>query len=81
MASAVSRQDQLFFENTDYPSTRTPTHEPLLTITEACGVFNVKAHVLRRAIKIGLIPAYCFGNRRIRLRASDIDEAIQKSIR
>jgi excisionase family DNA binding protein len=54
-------------------------HEPLLTIAEACGVFNLKPHVLRRAIKARSIPSYRLGNGRIRLRASDIDAAIAAS--
>ena len=31
-------------------------HEPLLTITEACGVFNRKPHALRRAIVAAINP-------------------------
>lgn len=54
-------------------------HEPLLTINEACGLFNLKPHVLRRAIKAGSIPSYRLGNGRIRLRASDISAAIEAS--
>ena len=54
-------------------------HEPLLTIAEACSVFNLKPHVLRRAIKARSIPSYRLGNGRIRLRASDINAAIQAS--
>ena|GEM_PF-1282177 len=53
--------------------------EPLLTIAEACGVFNLKPHVLRRAIKARSIPSYKLGNGRIRLRASDINFAIDAS--
>jgi excisionase family DNA binding protein len=53
--------------------------EPLLTIVEACSVFNLKPHVLRRAIKARSIPSYRFGNGRIRLRASDINAAIEAS--
>jgi len=61
---------------------QTPSrYEPLLTVAEACVVFNLKPHVLRRAIKIGAIPSYSLANRRIRLRASDIDAAIQASTR
>ena len=54
-------------------------HEPLLTIAEACGLFNLKPHVLRRAIKARSIPSYRIGNGRIRLRASDIEAAIAAS--
>jgi excisionase family DNA binding protein len=54
-------------------------HEPLLTIAEACAVFNLKPHVLRRAIKARSIPGYRLGNGRIRLRASDITAAIDAS--
>ena len=53
--------------------------EPLLTIAEACSLFNLKPHVLRRAIKAGSIPTYRLGNRRIRVRASDIVAAIDSS--
>jgi excisionase family DNA binding protein len=53
--------------------------EPLLTIPEACGIFNLKSHVLRRAIKARSIPSYRLGNGRIRLRASDINAAIEAS--
>jgi excisionase family DNA binding protein len=53
--------------------------EPLLTIAEACGVFNLKPHVLRRAIKARSVPSYRLGNGRIRLRASDISAAIESS--
>jgi excisionase family DNA binding protein len=55
------------------------SHEPLLTIAEACGIFNLKPHVLRRAIKARSIPSYRIGNGRIRLRASDINVAIEAS--
>lgn len=58
-----------------------PTHEPLLTIVEACRFFNLKPHVLRRAIKAGAIPSYRIGNGRIRLRSSDISSAIEASRR
>ncbi len=54
-------------------------HEPLLTIAEACGLFNLKPHILRRAIKARSVPSYRLGNGRIRLRASDIDAAIEVS--
>jgi excisionase family DNA binding protein len=54
-------------------------HERLLTIAEACGLFNLKPHVLRRAIKARSIPSYRLGNGRIRLRASDINAAIEAS--
>jgi excisionase family DNA binding protein len=53
--------------------------EPLLTIVEACGVFNLKPHILRRAIKARSIPSYRLGNGRIRLRASDVSAAIEAS--
>lgn len=54
-------------------------NEPLLTIAEACALFNLKPHVLRKAIKAGSIPSYRIGNGRIRLRASDISAAIEAS--
>jgi excisionase family DNA binding protein len=67
----------------DFDPPRQPLrgHEPLLTIAEACVLFNLKLHVLRRAIKAGSIPTYRLGNGRIRLRASDIIAAIEASRR
>jgi excisionase family DNA binding protein len=65
--------------NFDLPPQPLPGHEPLLTIAEACGLFNLKPHVLRRAIKARSIPSYRLGNGRIRLRASDISAAIEAS--
>ena len=53
--------------------------EPVLTIAEACGLFNRRPHALRRAIKDGTIPSYRLGNGRILLRASDISAAIEAS--
>lgn len=53
--------------------------EPLLTITEACGVFNRKPHAFRQAIRDGTLPSYRLGNGRILLRASDISAAIEAS--
>jgi excisionase family DNA binding protein len=74
--SAAPAQLELNF---DVPLQPLPGHEPLLTIAEACGVFNLKPHVLRRAIKSRSIPSYRLGNGRIRLRASDINAAIEAS--
>jgi len=65
--------------NFDLPFRPLPGHEPLLTIAEACAVFNLKPHILRRAIKAETIPSYRLGNGRIRLRASDISTAIDAS--
>ena len=65
--------------NFDRPSQPLPGHEPLLTIAEACSLFNLRPHIIRRAIKARSIPSYRFGNGRIRLRASDIDAAIEAS--
>ena len=74
------RQLEFNFEPQPAPH-QASRYEPLLTIAEACAFFNLKPHVLRRAIKSGAIPAYHFGNGRIRLRASDINSAIQTSAR
>ena len=71
-----SEQLEFDFNRPPQPEAR---HEPLLTIAEACGVFNLKAHVLRRAIKAGWISSHRLGNGRIRLRASDISAAIEAS--
>jgi excisionase family DNA binding protein len=70
--------EQLEFDFTQLALSRA-NHEPLLTIVEACGLYNLKPHVLRRAIKARAIPSYRIGNGRIRLRASDIDAAIEAS--
>jgi excisionase family DNA binding protein len=56
-----------------------PCIEPLITIPEACATFNLRPHVLRRAIKAGAIPSYRLVSRRILLRASDINAAIEAS--
>jgi excisionase family DNA binding protein len=63
------------------PPSQPTTFEALLTVAEASRVFNLKAHVLRKAVKTGAIPAYSLANRRIRLRASDINAAIEASRR
>ena len=72
------KAEQLHFAFNQQSQTHT-TPEPLLTITEACGVFNRKPHALRRAIKDGTLPSYRLGNGRILLRASDISAAIEAS--
>jgi excisionase family DNA binding protein len=77
---AANTQLELNFEGPPAPDSAS-RYEPLLTVAEACTAFNLKPHVLRRAIKSGAIPAYHFGNDRIRVRASDIDTAIQASAR
>jgi excisionase family DNA binding protein len=69
--------EQLEFDFHPLPQSQAP--EPLLTIAEACRLFNLKPHVLRRAIKGRSIPSYRLGNGRIRLRASDISAAIEAS--
>jgi excisionase family DNA binding protein len=73
-----SAAEQLEFDF-NQPSLPHPKPEPLLTIAEVCNLFNLKPHVLRRAIKARSIPIYRFGNGRIRLRASDINAAIEAS--
>jgi excisionase family DNA binding protein len=78
----IDANTQLEFDfETKPPPPRAPSYEFLLTIAEACAAFNLRPHVLRRAIKRGAIPAYRLGNGRIRVRASDIESAIQASIR
>jgi excisionase family DNA binding protein len=71
-----SEQLEFDFNRPPQPEAR---HEPLLTIAEACRIFNRKQHVFRRAIKAKLIPSYQLGSRRILLRASDITAAIEAS--
>ena len=77
--SDKSDREQLEFDFGEPPQSSAVSHEPLLTIAEACRLFNLKPHVLRRAIKAGSIPSYRLGNGRIRLRASDITVAIEAS--
>jgi excisionase family DNA binding protein len=77
-SSIKSAPDQLAFDF-DLPSQPSAKPEPLLTVAEACALFNLKPHVLRRAIKRGAIPRYSIGNTRIRVRASDIERAIDAS--
>src|ERR1700733_840413 len=52
--------EQLAFDF-DLPSQPSAKPEPLLTVAEACALFNLKPHVLRRAIKRGAIPRYSIG--------------------
>jgi excisionase family DNA binding protein len=77
--SDKSNHEQLEFDFGKPPQPSPLSHEALLTIVEACRLFNLKAHVLRRAINVGSIPSYRLGNGRIRLRASDISRAIEAS--
>ena len=76
--SKNTRCEQLDLDLGPMPRSPEP-HEPLLTIAEACALFNLKPHVLRRAIKSGSIPSYRIGNGRIRVRATDISAAIEAS--
>jgi excisionase family DNA binding protein len=61
------------------PSQPSAKPEPLLTIGEACVLYNVRPHHLRRAIRAGTIPRYQIGTSRIRVRATDIERAIEAS--
>jgi excisionase family DNA binding protein len=61
------------------PSQPNAKPEPLLTVAQACALFNLKPHVLRRAINRGAIPRYSIGNTRVRVRVSDIERAIASS--
>lgn len=70
--------EQLEFDFGPSPEPRA-RHEPVMTLREAAAVFNVGLHVLRRAINAGSIPSYRVGNARIRVRASDIEHAIEAS--
>ena len=65
----------------DLPPQTPPHPEPLLTLRQAAGAFNVGVHALRRAIKAGSIPSYRIGNARVRVRSSDIARAIEASRR
>ena len=73
-----SAPEQLAFDF-DPPPQPSAKPEPLLTVAQACAVFNLKPHVLRRAIRSKSIPIYQLGNGRIRLRASDITATIDAS--
>ena len=77
-SSIKSAPEQLAFDF-DLPSLPSSKPEPLLTTGEACALFNLKPHVLRRAIKRGGIPRYSIGNTRVQVRASDIERAIEAS--
>jgi excisionase family DNA binding protein len=77
-SSIKSAAEQLEFDFGQLP--QPPAHhEPLLSVGEASAAFNLRPHVLRRAIKAKSIPFYRIGNGRIRLRASDITAAIDAS--
>jgi excisionase family DNA binding protein len=75
-AKFAPQQLEFDFNQPSQPNARP---EPLLTIAEACVVFNLKPHVLRRAIKARSIPSYRLASRRILLRVSDITAAINAS--
>jgi excisionase family DNA binding protein len=77
-SSIKSAPEQLAFDF-DLPPQPSVKPERLLTTGEACALFNLKPHVLRRAIKRGAIPRYSIGNTRIRVRASDIEHVIEAS--
>ena len=57
-----------------YPSVR---FEPLLTIRAAADAAGVRYWLLLRAVNCGDIPTYQFGNKRRRVRLSDIEAAIR----
>ena len=61
------------------PSRSAAKTERLLTIAEACNLFNLPLHALRRAVRLGSIPSYRVGNGRVRLRGSDIERTISAS--
>jgi excisionase family DNA binding protein len=50
--------------------------EPVLTIKAAANATGLKYWLLLRAVNSGDIPAYQFGNRRRRVRLSDIEAAM-----
>ena len=51
--------------------------EKLLTIREVSAALNVPLFAMRRAVKAGFIPAYTIGNRRLRLRMTEVLAAIE----
>lgn len=53
--------------------------EPLLCIKAAADAAGLKYWLLQRAVNNGDIPTYQFGNKRRRVRLSDIEAAIIKS--
>ena len=78
-SSIKSAPEQLAFDF-DLPSLPSSKPEPLLTTGEACALFNLKPHVLRRAIKRGgRSRAIQSEIRASNPRASDIERAIEAS--
>ena len=45
---------------------------PLLSIAEACAVYGVHRHTIRRWIAAGILPAVKVGPRLYRIRADDL---------
>ena len=76
--STKSDPEQLEFDFNP-PSRSSAKPERLLTIAEACTLFNLPLHALRRAVRLGSIPSYRVGNGRVRLRGSDIERTIGAS--
>jgi len=57
----------------------TPSFEPLYTIKQAARDTGLRYWLLLRATKAGDIPTYSLGNKRRRVRLSDIEAAIVRS--
>lgn len=50
----------------------------LLTITEAAEACRLSPKTLRRHIASGLLPAYRFGPRALRIKRSDLDAVLRR---
>ena len=46
--------------------------EKLLTIPQAASLLGIKAHALRRAVNLGLVPHYTAFNQRKRVKPSEV---------
>ena len=53
-----------------------PEFEPVITIRQAANATGLKYWLLLRAINNGDLPTYTFGNKRRRVRLSDIRAAM-----
>ncbi|WP_112309667.1 hypothetical protein [Pseudogemmobacter bohemicus] len=51
----------------------------LKTIPKAAAQLGIKAHALRRAVKLGLIPSYAVFNKRLLVSPVEVLAAIAKS--
>ncbi len=59
---------------------QTVQFEPLITIRQAADATGVRYWLILRAANNGDIPTYQFGNKRRRVRLSDIEAAITRNL-